>query len=76
MSNWKVTSGHPESKEFVKFLVKETALKDHTKWYHQLAIPFDKIYQIILHNHEAHHVLAKVKYRTMLVEWLKVNKDN
>ena len=76
MSNYMVSSGHPESNEFVKFLVKEAAPKDNTKQYHQWTDSLDKIYQIILHNPETHHVWANIKYHTMLVEWLKVNKDN
>ena len=70
MSNYKVTSFHPESNEFVKFIVKEGAVMDNTKQYHQLTL--DKIYQIKLHNPKAHHVLANIKYHTVLVESLKV----
>ena len=72
MSNYKVTSFHLELDEFVKFIVKEGAIGDNTKQYHQLTL--DKMYQIKLDNPGAHHVLAYIKYHTTLVEWLKVNR--
>nr|POE45391.1 hypothetical protein CFP56_74722 [Quercus suber] len=41
MLDYKVTSFHPESDEFIKFIVKEGVVRDNTKQYHQLTFGQD-----------------------------------